>query len=379
MKKIGREVLFLETGEGNPRNGEGTFARLKDGSILFAYTEYYGEDWADEAIARISAVKSYDEGETWTEPYILLEKDDRAQNYMSPSLVRLSDGGLGMIFLRKENKAGGVELHGESYVCMPVFSRSDDEGDSWSDFVYCIEKDGYYCAINDGAFVSKDGIIYSPMSSHADEKSGDSGTGVVIVVCSDDCGKSWRRLEHKFVTPFPDYATGLEEPGLYEHENGDMWMYCRTIFGNQYESRSVDGGKSWSSVRPNLYFTSPNSPMRVKKLGKYTVAVFNPAGATCLRDDYTVRGSIRRTPLVCAVSDDDGRSFDSGNGFSDGKKMIEFSKRTYLIEDSRDDVYCYPAMIEVEGGFLAAYYHSNGGTYTLCSTKITKVSFDEIK
>ena len=34
MKKIGKQVLFLSTSEGNPRNGEGSFIRLKDGAIL---------------------------------------------------------------------------------------------------------------------------------------------------------------------------------------------------------------------------------------------------------------------------------------------------------------------------------------------------------
>ncbi len=31
-----------------------------------------------------------------------------------------------------------------------------------------------------------------------------------------------------------------------------------------------------------------------------------------------------------------------------------------------------------EGGFLVAYYHSNGGDYTLNCLKIAKVCFDEI-
>ena len=39
MKKIGHEVLFLGTSENNPRNGEGTFVRLADGGILYAYTQ----------------------------------------------------------------------------------------------------------------------------------------------------------------------------------------------------------------------------------------------------------------------------------------------------------------------------------------------------
>ena len=67
MDKIGKEVHFLKTGEGNPRRGEGSFIRLNDGRIMYAYTEYYGTSWYDHSIARISAIYSSDEGESWSE------------------------------------------------------------------------------------------------------------------------------------------------------------------------------------------------------------------------------------------------------------------------------------------------------------------------
>ena len=35
MKKVGRQVHFIPTGKNNPRNGEGSFIRLKNNSILF--------------------------------------------------------------------------------------------------------------------------------------------------------------------------------------------------------------------------------------------------------------------------------------------------------------------------------------------------------
>ena len=38
MKKIGKEVLFLDTREGHPRNGEGTLINLKNGDILYLFT-----------------------------------------------------------------------------------------------------------------------------------------------------------------------------------------------------------------------------------------------------------------------------------------------------------------------------------------------------
>ena len=129
MKKIGKEVLFLRTSEGNPRNGEGTFARLKDGSILHVYTQYYGESWIDEATARLAAVVSTDEGETWSDPYVILQNDKDSRNYMSPSLLRLPNGKLGLFFLRKVvSDEGEVGVGGERILCMPVFAYSEDEG-----------------------------------------------------------------------------------------------------------------------------------------------------------------------------------------------------------------------------------------------------------
>jgi len=380
MKKIGKETAFLRTKEGNPRNGEGTFARLRDNSILHVYTEYYGAAWEDKATARLSAVLSKDEGETWSEPFVLLEKEPQAENYMSPSLARLSNGDLGMFFCRTAKSKKGLSVSGnefslesELFVCMPVFVYSRDEGKTWSDPIYCIKEDGYYCGINDGILIQKSGRIMMPLSSHHADKPSE-----VNIVCSEDNGRSWYRLPHIFDAPYADFINGLEEPGLYEHENGDLWMYARTVFGYQYQSRSKDNGTTWSQVVPNLYFTSPNAPMRVKKVGKYTLAVFNPIGANCMRSDYSVRGSIRRTPLVCAVSDDDGFSFNDFSSFTDGKKMITFRKHACMLEDSCEDTYCYPSIFAVKDGFLCAYYHSDGGTYTLCPTKITKVSFEEI-
>ena len=61
MKKIGREVLFIKKQDGNPRNGEGAFIRLKNGDIMFGYTEFIGNDWEDDAHAQLAALFSSDE------------------------------------------------------------------------------------------------------------------------------------------------------------------------------------------------------------------------------------------------------------------------------------------------------------------------------
>ena len=95
MKKIGREVLFIGTDKANPRNGEGSFIRLKNGSILFGYTEFIGEGWEDDENAQISAVVSDDEGETWSDKRLLFKKPENTKNIMCLSFLRMNNGDIG--------------------------------------------------------------------------------------------------------------------------------------------------------------------------------------------------------------------------------------------------------------------------------------------
>ena len=379
MRKIGREVHFLPTGADNPRNGEGTFLRMKDGGILHAYTRYFGNDWVDHATASIFGVISCDEGQTWSAPFLLLAKEEGDENIMSPSLMRMANGDVGMLYLQKKKRENGA------ITCMPVFRRSADEGKNWSDAVVCGVPDGYYCAINDGCIRQKDGRILMPVSYHGYGWDSVKNTIVdpvaegddVRLLASEDDGHSWQMLPVIFRLPF-ESAVGLAEPGIYEHEDGSLWVWFRTTLGHQYESRSYDNGITWTTVRPNVFFTSPDAPMRLKRVGKYTVAVWNPQGYNCLREDYTSRGSIMRTPLVCAVSEQDAADFDPTREGVFNKGLIAFSKRCAYLEDDRSDRYCYPSILELSDGFLVAYYHTNGGEYTLNATKITRVTWDEL-
>ena len=67
------------------------------------------------------------------------------------------------------------------------------------------------------------------------------------------------------------------------------------------------------------------------------------------------------------------------SGFDKGHKMMKFREHAFLLEDSTADTYCYPSICETKDGFVVAYYHSAGGTYTLAATKIAKVYFNEIE
>ena len=380
MKKIGHETLFLQTSKNNPRMGESAFARLKDGRICLAFTDYYGDDGDDHGTARISACFSSNEGETWTKPEILIAKDEDAQNYMSPSLLRLPNGDLGIVYLRKEVIENG------NITCMPVFRFSRDEGVTWSEPIFCTDETGYYCVINDGCMIDSRGRIWVPMSYHGGSHDAFGRTGfsdnpfknaVVQFAVSDDGGCTWRKLPCSLKSPFSDNV-GFAEPGIHELPDGGLWMYCRTNYGFQYQSFSADRGESWTSPQPNFLFTSPDSPMRVKNAGGFTLAAFNPRSFCCVGANRETMSGIRRTPILCAVSRDGGRSFDgSGKTFVD-REFRYFAENCYMLEDDESDSYCYPAIIGVKDGFLVTYYHSGGTDVRLNCTKVVKVKYEEI-
>lgn len=380
MKKIGHEVLFLGISENNPRNGESTFVRLPDGRILFAYTEYYTSCGEDHGTAHICACVSADEGETWSKPRVIIEMDQDAQNIMSPSLVIVPDGTVGICYLRKQR------IPDEGMICMPCFRKSADNGETWSDECRCPIEDGYYCGINDGAIVTKAGRLLWPMSYHGARYNifGKSTLIVkpaceMVVLYSDDNGESWDLLPGRVTCPFESSDGWFAEPGIYEHEDGTLWMWMRTGLGHQYDTLSEDGGKTWLPAEPNLRFTSPDCPMRVKRIGKIAAAVFNPVPFHPLNSATELWKSPRRTPIVCAVSKDDARSFNRRGMSFVGGGLRDFSRHVYLLEDDTSESYCYPSLIGTNDGMLVSYYHSAGTNRCLSASRIVKVYSDELK
>lgn len=351
MKKIGKQVCFLPTGETVKRNGEGAFARLRDGRILYAYTEYTGAGNADADPAKIMGIYSSDEGENWSDKRVLATPDPQDKNIMSVSFLRMRNGDLGMFFLRKT---------GDS--CRLSLVRSSDEGETWQNPIVCCDE-GYYVVNNDRVIRLSNGDIMFPANSH---ETPDSSYSVQYFFISRDDGYTWEKLgpvRH----PFANSSTGLQEGGLYQYEDGSLWSWARTRSGSQYLTFSCDEGKTWTTPCGSELFTGPDSPMQVKDAGPFTLAIFNPKpryyGRKELEQSETDQNLWARTPLVCVVSYDRGRTFQEG----------------YLLEDDPANAYCYPAVLEGNGYFLVAYYHSGDTGHCLTCCKILKVLFSELE
>ena len=355
MKKLGRQVHFIGTSENNQRNGEGAFIKLKDGSIMFGFTEFIGDDWEDDGSARICYIVSKDGGENWSERKVLFEKPDDAKNLMCLSFLRMNNDDIGAFYIVKN-------LDGTDKI---VFTRSSDECKTWSEPINCmdcLDKQDYFVLNNDRVLKLSSGRILFAVAKHTVLNTDkDFEPGELHFFYSDDDGNSWEKTDAVFKCPFPNNPDGYEEPGLYQFQDGKIWCYIRTGLGFQYECFSEDFGMTWTLPEPNLFFSSACSPMLVKDCGENTVAIFNPIPEHILRRDSEPWG---RTPYVMAVSKDKGNTF--------------VKKNLYYIEDDLNNGYCYPAIYAGEDYMLVAYYHSNNTEICLNSTKIIKIMYDEI-
>ncbi len=324
-----RIALELAPSESNPRNSEGDFIRLSDDRILLVYTHFTGGG-GDNASAHLASRVSSDEGKTWSSEDALVLENEGGENVMSVSLLRLADGRIALLYLRKNSWDD----------CRPWLRFSEDEAKTWSEPVEVVPESliGYYVVNNDRLVQLSDGRLVIPAARHNDpsmEKF--SGQGVLVCFLSDDGGRTWRKSRTEWDgTPAPgdDVASGrttLQEPGVVERKDGSLLMFARTNGGSQFFSESKDGGDTWTRPVPSPLI-SPVSPATIERLPDTgeLVAFWNDHAEI----DPELRG--KRTPFSAATSPDDGRSWRA-------------SKALY---DSPTGWYCYTALFPTRDGHL---------------------------
>lgn len=372
MALSGREVLTIVASEEFPRNTEGAFALLNDGTIMYAYTRFKGGS-DDESSSEIYAVFSCDDGETWGNGRTIMEKEDDI-NIMSISFLQMTDGSLGMFFLKKNGK-------GEDMNCLPYLTRSYDGAITWTKPELCIKNDGYFVMNNDRVIRLKSGKVVIPLSYHHKV----CHNGVSCFFISDDDCKTFYESKQRLEIPFKNSKSGMQETGVAQLKDGRLWAWARTSHGYQFEAFSCDEGETWSDVNPNPFFTSPLSPMGAKMIDEERMlAVFNPIPVFNGRFSHTdapsphaMSKNVRsydmyhtfsayagRTPLTCAIS----------KGGPD-----EFLPKLINLEDHPDLGFCYPAILSNKDYVLIAYfygYYKDGKAYY--DGRIKKLLLDEL-
>jgi hypothetical protein len=321
----------------HPRYSEGSILPLNDGSLLFAVTEF-DKSASDFAPARIVARRSHDGGNTWSQREML--QDNVGQmNVMSATLRRL----------RVPQEVGLFYLVKNSHDDLKAYLRtSTDEGVTFGKPRLITDAPGYHVVNNDRITELVDGRLLCPVAWTRDVK----GDNRFESFCywSDDEAKTWTTGSSRVRLP----RRGAMEPEVVELNDGRVLMIVRTQLGEIYASLSHDRGESWGPAK-TWGVRSPESPATLRRIPATgdLLLVWNPK-----YDAKTDHGG-KRTPLVAAISPDEGRTWTS--------------PRT--LEDRRDQQYAYTSVAFHERSVLLSYYVADNSTGRI-STRVRALPLD---
>lgn len=348
MKKcdLGEIILDLRPQPeiGNPRNSEGAFISLEDGTLLFAYSKFKGKDPADHATSDICLLYSYDDGNTFgNEKTILTCEGENGINIMSLSFMHMLNGDIGLFYLVRENRAK----------LQMFLRRSSDGGVTWSDRVLCTPLDAFFVVNNDRVIRLANGNIVIPAAYHQTMGVNFDEHSELRYFISEDDGRTWYQAPGKCILSYTNNScSGLQEPGLLELNPNQIWSWARTDLGRQYETFSMDGGKTWTECQPSR-FSSPKSPLSMKRDNDGNIfAIWNPIPEYNGRDKVEGIFLGGRTPFVMAVSTDNGLTFSEPVAF----------------ESDEERGYCYCA-IHFHKDYMLLAYCAGGVEDLSCLTR----------
>lgn len=356
---LGKIVKDYPPKEGNRRNSEGAFIQTEDGRIAFVFSRFRGGKEDGDA-SDLAVAFSSDGGETFSKERVFLTPEEcDAVNLMSVSLLKMQDGSIGVFYLKKSR---GMQ-------CVYYMRRTNDFVNV-SEEIRCLPDDGYFVVNNDRVRRLRNGRLIFPAAyikierktsdaDHNDYSKSIWHKGDVRFYCSNDDGKTWRRLGTECAMPHEISSTGLQEPGMEELEDGRLYAYFRNDLGRQYESYSSDEGETWSVPAPSV-FTSPESPMSMKRLsdGRFSI-VYNPAPLYYGREE--VSNGVwtgGRNPFVIRFGDGDFKTIGNVKAF----------------ENDETSGFCYCAIFETDTALLLGYCAGGQGDgNTLARLRIRKI------
>ncbi len=277
------------------RNTIPQVARLADNRLMAVWsTSAKGVNFS-----KVYNAFSQDGGKTWGKPNVLMAESGKSM--ADPNI--LVDGKRVLVFSTKVSVPNRIDKSWTMVV------RSEDNGATWSAideiFIprqYVSGKQHNGIVLRDGSYLV--GVAWDrwPEQGMAARSEGemDLTTGVLI---SKDGGKKWSlhgALHAVTERTTPGGTTGLCEPSMVELDNGEVLMILRSGAAHHYESRSTDGGVTWSTPVPSPLsgHNTPTALLRLSQNPKEIVAVWN-------------NSPLARYPLSTALSSDGGKTWST--------------------------------------------------------------------
>lgn len=335
-----QKIRLLPPGPDNPRNSEGSFIKLADERLLFAYSHFYGGA-RDDSPSYLAGRFSDDGGASWGEDFVLLPNE--GLNTMSVSFLRLQDGRIALLYL--------VRLaHGEQQELRCMLRFSDDEARTWSEPTCCTDPSSYYVVNNDRLIQLQSGRLVIPSSDHGTFDGQTLGRGVPLCFLSEDMGVTWRSSE-RLHQQTDEEPLCLQEPAVIELRDGRLMMLVRTAGGCHYRAYSADGGETWSTLG-QTDLISPLSPASIRRIPATGDLLIIYNDHRNISPEYAGK----RTPLVAAISRDEGETWETRR----------------VLEDDPGGWYCYTAIHFEEDMIVLAYCAGQQATGGLNLTQVTR-------
>ena len=286
----------------NPRHDHQLIFALDEKRLLLAWSEHYAtaprhvfrtrfdkiDGFGDQAACRISGRISEDSGRSWS-PRFTIQENLFGLNVKHPNITRLGAKELLFTFTAWESEAKQRNVY---------MKRSDDDGESWST-IERISDPGWYCTKADQLLRLKDGRILLPAHGGPGlEYEGMETKLHSFMLYSDDEGKSWDMSADSMTAS----GRGAHSPTIAELSDGRVLCFLRTTEKCIYRSVSADQGVHWSTPVPTD-LAAPDSPPLLEHIAdsKDILLIWN---------NFPSSANDVRTPLTCAISSDDGDTWD---------------------------------------------------------------------
>ncbi len=311
MTEYVNSIIKLDTVKHSPSYG--SVAVLEDGRLLWVWGTGRGDP-----IEPVQGNYSEDEGASWSAPADLtLETGGPMLAVMDANLLRLKSGDLGLA-MRSRAEVGAYE---GDYHASLTFSRSADEGTTWSEPVQINPVGDDAVFTNERSTVLKDGRIIVPFYTGLGAKPignekilhryGEAfgtaergGLSYSSAYYSDDDGGSWHRSRNEVYATIENGNKGtfsMGEPAVIEVEDGRVLMLGRTNLGRFFQSYSDDRCETWNQAQPTelACYPSPCKISRIPSTGDLLV-IWNQISP------WETMNGLYRHRLSCAVSSDEG-------------------------------------------------------------------------
>jgi predicted neuraminidase len=308
-------VVAKSDGGSFHRNTIPQVARMGDGRLIAVFGTYGKGD----GNGRINAAFSSDGAKTWSAPRLLI--DDPKMDDGDPNI--LVSGNTVWVYGTRTRIPNDIKKAWTTMV------KSVDNGATWSQPVeiaiprqYTPGKQHNGIRLRDGTFamgISWDLWAEKGMAARTEGEM-DLASGVLL---STD-GENWTlhgnvraAIDDKVR---PSFTNGLCEPSIVQLADGEILMILRSGSPRHYESRSRDGGQTWSSPVPSS-LTGSNTPTALLRssVPSEIVAVWNS-------------NPLNRWPLVTALSRDGGRSWTTPLVLADPGRQVSYPGLAQLAD-----------------------------------------------